>query len=502
MQYGNQIGLFKYPKVTNDVITFEHVSEHLASVIAKALYIPCAKIEVGKRNGRIGSMSYLVTDYPKEMLLEGLRFILMFHSNYDKDHLKDNDTNARYSIGMVLNVIDRLANYFNQSSHEFKLAFVKMLTLDFLIGNSDRHHSNWAFIVDKKNILRFAPLYDNGSSLCAFDNESKLSEILRDKIRFEAICTTKSRSMFYGENGKRLTHQETFVELFEKYHFPTTYPERACNILTSDKIDNILSEYKNVYSKERIELISKFLKRKVELLRELCERGKKMKNEICVYRKNLEHLRVFIGTISVSEGRYTFSYSEEFKESNESKEQPLIPFLDIDKVYTSEKLFPVFSSRLPDRKRKDIEQILKKYEMDYYDEFTLLQRSKGRLPIDLLEFIEPLDVEEVDGAEMEVAGVSHYAACNKKEKHLLVEVGDQLQLSFEPENQYDSSAIMLKYNNEQIGYVPVYYNKVIGQLMNDEKKIEAEVLDIKCCECDEPDSVYCCDCIKIKLHIQ
>lgn len=45
----------------------------------------------------------------------------------------------------------------------------------------------------------------------------------------------------------------------------------------------------------------------------------------------------------------------------------LVSFEKLDTVYKSEKLFPVFASRLPDRKRKDIGRILEKYGLDEYD---------------------------------------------------------------------------------------------------------------------------------------
>ena len=56
-------------------------------------------------------------------------------------------------------------------------------------------------------------------------------------------------------------------------------------------------------------------------------------------------------------------------------------------MYRSEELFPAFSSRLPDRKRKDIDKILKKYNLDEYDTYELLKRSGAKLPIDNLQFV-------------------------------------------------------------------------------------------------------------------
>lgn len=272
LQKGNQIGLFKFPKATEDGSTFEHVSEHLAAKIANTLHIPCARVDIGTRNGRMGSMSYLVMDYKEEFLLEGLRFITWFYSDYDENHLIDRTTTTYYSIDMVFDVINQLSTWFDIDYEKTRSDFIRMLTLDFLIGNSDRHHSNWAFIINKQNILRFSPLYDNGSSLCALERENKIPEILLDKRRLEAMCTTKSKTLFYDKRGKRLTHQGVFSYLFEQLHYPATYPKRVCNAFTPDKIDSILLDYQDIYSKERIELIRRFLNRKVVLLRELCER--------------------------------------------------------------------------------------------------------------------------------------------------------------------------------------------------------------------------------------
>lgn len=62
-------------------------------------------------------------------------------------------------------------------------------------------------------------------------------------------------------------------------------------------------------------------------------------------------------------------------------------FSDFNKIYTRDKLFPVFSSRLPSKNRKDISKILKKYGLEKYDEFQLLVKSGGKLPIDNIEIL-------------------------------------------------------------------------------------------------------------------
>ena len=88
--------------------------------------------------------------------------------------------------------------------------------------------------------------------------------------------------------------------------------------------------------------------------------------------------------------RYEFQYCDEVKNAIEDGFAPLLCFPDLNKQYEDEKLFSVFSSRLPDKKRKNIKDILKKYELEDYDEYALLKRSGARLPIDNLEFIDPI----------------------------------------------------------------------------------------------------------------
>ena len=59
---------------------------------------------------------------------------------------------------------------------------------------------------------------------------------------------------------------------------------------------------------------------------------------------------------------FEFRYCDEVKSAIKDGFAPLLCFPDVQKVYTDRKLFPVFASRLPDKRRKDIQDILKKYD--------------------------------------------------------------------------------------------------------------------------------------------
>ncbi len=204
-----------------------------------------------------------------------------------------------------------------------------------------------------------------------------------------------------------------------------------------------------------------------------------------------------VGELSKN-SNYAFSYGHEVEDAIKKGFLPLIPFDDIaNKVYKSDTLFPAFSSRLPDRKRKDINKILVKYNLNEYDEYQLLKRSGGKLPIDSLEFIVPIP-EGYHGELkrlMFIAGVRYYLGCNvehcKEAFHL--RVGDKLFLVTESSNEFDKNAVrVIDINNNHIGYIPGYYNKSIANYLKQKRKYVFIVREID-------KNKACNECIKAEL---
>ena len=102
--------------------------------------------------------------------------------------------------------------------------------------------------------------------------------------------------------------------------------------------------------------------------------------------------RFTVGKLTRKE-TFTFEYCEECKEAHQHGWAKIAAFPE-KKIYESAMLFPVFSSRLPDPKRRDIGKILEKYGLLQYDAYEMLKKSGGRLPIDTFEFITPVFSEE------------------------------------------------------------------------------------------------------------
>ena len=205
-----------------------------------------------------------------------------------------------------------------------------------------------------------------------------------------------------------------------------------------------------------------------------------------------------IGELSKN-GQFEFSYGYEVREAIDAGFELLIAFPDIEKVYKNEKLFSVFSSRLPDPKRKGIDAILEKYGLSEYDHYNLLKKSGAKLPIDNLEFFDPIfDFESGEIVRsFFVAGPRHYLGCEGKEceKSFDVKIEEKLFLIPEPENKYDKYAVKItNFKDEQIGYLPRYYAQGISRLIGEKRNIFCRVIEVN------KDNV-CNDCIKVELKI-
>lgn len=98
----------------------------------------------------------------------------------------------------------------------------------------------------------------------------------------------------------------------------------------------------------------------------------------------------FVGKLIKSDKNYKFEYLTNLERAKKEGFKPLVEFPDVKEVYFSKELFQTFASRLPDKRRKDMPQILKKYGLKKFDQYELLKKCKGKLPIDNYEFIPSL----------------------------------------------------------------------------------------------------------------
>lgn len=252
----NTKGLFKFRK-TNE--TSEHVSEKLAMEIADLININCMRVELGIYNNKTGVLCYLIND-EDENIIEGIQLINRLYPNYDKDTLYDSNTKEYYSLEMVLNSL---------REYEFKTDFFKIMFFDFLIGNTDRHHSNWAIIKDKEK-SKLCPLYDNGSSLCCYVKEDKMDSYLgKDLVKFNSLVDSKSTSRIRIDKYLKKEPTQLRIVNFLLLHYPKESFEIVENILyniNEENVEELIVNYKGIITEKRMRLIKIFLLSKIKLL--------------------------------------------------------------------------------------------------------------------------------------------------------------------------------------------------------------------------------------------
>ena len=261
-----QICLFKYPKSDE---TTEHVSEHLACQIGRIIGIETAAVDLACRNRRMGSISYRLNTDTQD-LVEGIWFISGPYPRFNKDRLIDEESGQHYCLQMIETSLGEL---FNQQST------AEMLLFDFLIGNTDRHQSNWAILVEtveaRPNATWPCPLYDNGSSLCSYVTEKQINQINHnDNNALLALVDTKSKSRIWidGFSKSQPTHKEMIRHILKRYESTQQIAQRILDRMTKDVIIDLLSQYpKTILPENRRALMCVFLEKKVEILRELVQ---------------------------------------------------------------------------------------------------------------------------------------------------------------------------------------------------------------------------------------
>lgn len=260
-----QTGLFKFKK---DIQTTDHISECIAYKLACLLNIPCARFDIGIYKDKAGSMSYNIVNKEGILFLEGIHFINHIYSQYDPEQLLDIETGRKYSIEMIKKALEAYQGVFEQ--------FIGILVFDYLIGNTDRHQSNWALVCENDK-WRLSPLYDNSSSLCAYLSSSKLETFLgRDMKLWNSLVDTKSKSLIRikESNTKIPTHLDVMKYIAVEY-YDTAYPYVMSirQNITSGIINNLLSEYSEIeLPSVKKQIIERFLLSKIEMLAEVFDR--------------------------------------------------------------------------------------------------------------------------------------------------------------------------------------------------------------------------------------
>lgn len=181
-------GLYKINKTTaTGDYTYENISEYLATAIGMILDIPMCDIILCEN----ACISVSTATHPLQSFIN---YSEEFSHSYHMSNL------STFNVSSLL----------NPDNNKYVSEVIDMLLFDILIGNSDRHPGNFSLMGTK-----FYPLYDNGSSLCAYVNECDIDSILKDKMRWNALMYTKSKAVL--RDDQKLQHYELLQLLRSMY---------------------------------------------------------------------------------------------------------------------------------------------------------------------------------------------------------------------------------------------------------------------------------------------
>lgn len=204
--------------------TKENYSEYISMLIARQINVPCVDI-ILKDNAILSKV--MSNDSLESFIEYSEEFSHSFHMSNLSTFNISTLPNKEYNI--------------------FYKEVIIMLLFDALIGNSDRHPGN--FMHTQK---QFYPLFDNGSSLCAYVKESEICDFLRDRHRFEAMCTTKSKPVV--RDSQKLTHKQLVDIIQRNYTDVYTSFKNSLHNLNINEVLDIVD-----LSTDRKELLRQFL---------------------------------------------------------------------------------------------------------------------------------------------------------------------------------------------------------------------------------------------------
>jgi hypothetical protein len=220
-----ELGLCLYKKARQN--TGEDWSEKIAAELCRLIKLPHAEYELAIFKHEKGTIS--PSFVPENgSLTTGNEILAKICLDYPQD-IKDL---SQHTLNNVFDVLENPS--VNLPLHWQPLdgietaidVFIGYLLLDAWIGNSDRHHENWAFIdLESKSYL--APTYDHASSLGRemFDEKRERKLNTRDRGSSINAYVNKCESCLYAKVG-----DEKPLKTFDAFRDAAKLYPQAANI--------------------------------------------------------------------------------------------------------------------------------------------------------------------------------------------------------------------------------------------------------------------------------
>jgi hypothetical protein len=269
---------------------FEFWSEIIASQVGQFLGFNVLGYDIAIDGDIMGCICESMIDPDKEELVEGLRYLQAYDNTFNPE-----ETSLRKLYSFQL--IEKTFLQFRLDN--FMKGIVETIIFDAIIGNSDRHQENWAFITENywpseifkqfdHIFLNFrtpklmAPIYDNGSSLGRELSEEKVAQLLYNAFHFEKYIDRGTSEIHW--NDRKINHFDLISHLLQSHYLAIVeevmkkvdlkFHERNIALIV-DEIDNLVppahSQYTIPAPRKRL-IIKMICARVIRLKRLLNER--------------------------------------------------------------------------------------------------------------------------------------------------------------------------------------------------------------------------------------
>lgn len=285
---------------------YEFWSEIVASGLGSILDLKVLEYTPAIKNNLIGCLCKSMVK-GQERLTEGMNYLVGFDNKYD-GNAKDKEQKSQYSYQLI---VDALKSF---RLEKFIPNIDELIVFDALIGNGDRHQENWAVISEYTDMskavddifedsqglikrgakkflkflttpkieqadarllitqtiwdknVRFAPIYDSGSSLGREHNDDKLQQMMRDKMQFEGYLN-RGRAEIHWQ-GEKLNHFHLLNKILENSeqarktinNFEQHYNQERLNKFIYSLGEDLPSEFKEYQLTEcRKEFLTKLI---------------------------------------------------------------------------------------------------------------------------------------------------------------------------------------------------------------------------------------------------
>ena len=276
---------------------YEFWSEIIAYEVGRCLKFNVLRYDIAIDGDIMGCLCETMIDPDKEDLIEGLRYLQAYDDTFDP-------ANTALRKQYTFQLVEKSLKFFELE--KFIDQIVEIIVFDSIIGNSDRHQENWAFINDYSVISKLvkasagiakiletwrfynqrpkvmAPIYDNGSSLGRELTQERVVQLLQDKQQLRKYVEKGTSEIHW--NNQKLSHFELIGELLKSPYREIVIEigKRVIDAIKKTNIELIIREIDNLVPEththyklpdDRKQLIVDIISLRIRKLQELLNAG-------------------------------------------------------------------------------------------------------------------------------------------------------------------------------------------------------------------------------------